>query len=179
MENYKVVFLGLTGNGKTCLIRNICDEPFDNLIRSTAGAGYYSKIITNSLGKINLDIWDTGGRETNNWGNRHFYKNAHCVILCFEFTGKESFKMIKDYYYPTIEYELGDYPLIYLVGNKIDLYESSDVSIEEAESYAKEVNIKYFGVSAKTGEGVKELLDDISYSLMFRFSKNPIVKRVK
>ena len=40
--------------------------------------------------------------------------------------------------------------LIYLLGNKADLESQRDVSIEEAESFANNHNMKYYEVSAKT-----------------------------
>lgn len=58
------------------------------------------------------------------------------------------------------------YPLMYeesdiLVINKIDVLPVFDFDFQKAEKYAKECNpdIKIFYISAKTGEGVKELAD--------------------
>ena len=48
------------------------------------------------------------------------------------------------------------------------------VSDEEGKSFANDLNMKYFGVSAKTGENVDILFDDIVNSLTKKFSINKI-----
>ena len=49
---------------------------------------------------------------------------------------------------------------ICLVGNKIDLEDKRVINTEEGEKYAKENNIKFFEVSAKSGKGIDELFDE-------------------
>ena len=99
-----------------------------------------------------------------------FFKGSHCVILGYDITNKNSFDEIKNYHYNNVKNILGDEPLIYLVANKIDLIEKEQVTEEEAINFAKKIGIKYFGVSAKTGEGIDELLEDITNSLIKKFN---------
>jgi len=66
---------------------------------------------------------------------------------------------------------VGDDSLIYLVANKIDLYENKEVSEDEAKNYAKEKGIKYFKVSCLNNVGINELLEDIAYSLIKKFKR--------
>ena len=51
-------------------------------------------------------------------------------------------------------------PLI-IVGNKVDMEDSREISKEDAENFAKENNYKYFETSAKTGEGVDEAIREL------------------
>ena len=55
--------------------------------------------------------------------------------------------------------------LIYLIGNKIDMYEKREVNKEEAKSFAKENNLRYFEISCKSGEGIKDFLNDLTNEL--------------
>ena len=71
----------------------------------------------------------------------------------------------------------GNKPIIYLVGNKIDEINRREISDEKGKSLANDLNIKYFGVSAKTGEGVDILLDDILNSLNKRFNNSMYGKK--
>ena len=48
---------------------------------------------------------------------------------------------------------------IILVGNKVDLESERKVSREEAERYAKDLNILYTEISVKSGLGVHECFD--------------------
>ena len=118
-----------------------------------------------------MNLWDTAGQERYRSINGIFIKDSHCVILGFDITNKFSFKEIENYHYNKVKNILGDESLIYLVANKIDLIDEVEVSEKEAIDYAKEKGIKYFRVSAKTGEGVNELLEDIANSLIIKFKR--------
>ena len=54
--------------------------------------------------------------------------------------------------------------VITLVGNKIDL-DNRQVTREEAETYARGLNIRYFEVSAKTSVGIEETFTEIAKAL--------------
>ena len=56
--------------------------------------------------------------------------------------------------------------LIYLIGNKIDLNERREVDKEEANEFAKSENLRFFEISCKTGEGIKEFMDDLILNLL-------------
>ena len=51
--------------------------------------------------------------------------------------------------------------IIYVVGNKSDLYTNAVVSDEEGRSFALEINGIFRIISCKTGEGIKEMFDEI------------------
>ena len=169
--DYKIVFLGESGTGaKTCLINQIIYNDFENY-SLTSAAAYYSTFIQVKLGIIKLNLWDTAGQERFRSINKIFIKDSHYAILGYDITNKSSFKEIENYHYNKVKNILGDEPLIYLVANKIDLIGKEEVSEKEAIDYAKEKGIKYFRVSAKTGEGVNELLEDIANSLIIKFKR--------
>ena len=96
---------------------------------------------------------------------RHFCKDCDCVVFGYGVNNKDSLDEIEDFY-QIVYKELGNLPLLYLVGNKIDLSSDRGVTKEEGENYAKKYDMKYYEVSAKTGEGVNELIEDISNSLI-------------
>ena len=52
-----------------------------------------------------------------------------------------------------------------MVGNKSDLEDSRKLEYEEAENYAKTNDIVYYEVSAYTGDGIDQLLNDIARAL--------------
>lgn len=50
--------------------------------------------------------------------------------------------------------------MFFLVGNKLDLKSQRQVNVTHGEEFAKENGFSFIEVSAKTGEGIKELFDD-------------------
>ena len=55
---------------------------------------------------------------------------------------------------------------MYLIGCKIDRYEDQAVSSDEAEEFAKENNLRFFEVSNKYNEGIKEFVEDLANQII-------------
>ena len=174
INEFKVVFLGDIAIGaKTSLIDRIVHDQFISQAIPTLTVDYAVKTIQTELGEISLQLYDTFGDETDRPLIAVFIKEAHCIILGYDVTRRHSFDSIKDSWYNFVKEKTErDNVLIYLVGNKIDLYEMREVSNEEGKSLANDLNIKFFEVSAKTGGGVYDLLDDIVNSLIKTFEKS-------
>jgi len=97
----KVVLLGESGVGKTCIISRYINGSFDDKSESTNGASYASKVNDYpNLGKsLRLDIWDTAGQERYRSLTKFFYKDAAIAILVYDITRKNSYEEIKGYWY--------------------------------------------------------------------------------
>ena len=61
--------------------------------------------------------------------------------------------------------ERGNDVIIMLVGNKTDLADKRQVSIEEGEAKAKELNVMFIETSAKSGYNVKQLFRRVASAL--------------
>ena len=88
----KVVLLGESGVGKTCIIGRFIDDTFDKNIKSTTGADYTGKTMTfpEYGGKrIKFEIWDTAGQEIYRALTKIFYKDAKIAILVYDITKRE------------------------------------------------------------------------------------------
>lgn len=51
--------------------------------------------------------------------------------------------------------------VLILVGNKCDLESENKVTVEEARTYANEINASFILTSCFTGEGTKELVEEV------------------
>ena len=180
MNEYKILFLGSINTvAKTSLCKRIVYNTFNERTIVTSGAELLNKIIQTKFGEIKLKLWDAAGQDRFKTISILYMKDSKCIILGYDVTDRESFESIKGLYgwYNIIKDNIDiNNVLIYLVGNKIDLVEKRVISDEEGKSLANDLNMKYFSVSAKTGEGVDILLDDIVNSLLNKF---PIKKSKK
>ena len=61
--------------------------------------------------------------------------------------------------------------MVFVVGNKNDLYEEEQIKKEDAENYAKSINATYRCVSALEGKGIDELFDCVARSFFKREEK--------
>jgi Ras-related protein Rab-6A len=82
----------------------------------------------------------------------------------FDITNRQSFlstnKWIED-----VRSERGNDVIIVLVGNKADLSDKRQVTLEEATQKATQMNIMFMETSAKAGHNVKSLFKKIAMSL--------------
>ena len=159
----KIVLIGDSGVGKTCLISRFISGQFDSNVSSTNGASYASKKVEYPhLGKsLVLDIWDTAGQEKYKSLTKFFYKDAAMVILVYDITRKESYENLKNFWYKEIQ-EYGEKNMVLgIAGNKSDLYDQEAVPEKEARDFAKSINAIFALTSAQNNSGVTKLFEDI------------------
>ena len=160
----KVVLLGESGVGKTCIINKFTSGIFDPEVVSSLSAQFISKTIEFKDLKqtIKFDIWDTAGQEKYRSLAKILYKDAKVICLCYDITSKKSFTELKDYWYEQqTKLNADGKPIFAVVGNKIDLYESQQVKEEEGKAFAKEINGIFQTTSAKSNAGINNLFENI------------------
>ena len=166
----KVTMVGNVGVGKTCIVKRLVKNEYDESGKSTVGANYSKYEIYLDNKKIILDIWDTAGQEKFRSMGRHFYKNSNIVVIVYDITKKESFEDIKTFWYDNIKENAEKYKVIGIVGNKYDLFDKEDVEIID-DNVVKEFvdkiksdedsKIISMNVSALNGYNIKMLFNDL------------------
>ena len=155
LKSNKIVIIGDTNVGKTCIIERLINNSFGNT-KSTIGASYTDIKIKG----INLKIWDTAGQEKFRSMINMYYKGAKCIIICYDITQENSFNNVKNWL-NEIEKNVNGIFII-LVGNKCDLNDNRTISYENAEIFAKENNMFYIETSAKNNINVSKLFEIIA-----------------
>ena len=105
-QTCKVVLLGESGVGKTCIIARFINNTFEENLISTTGASYAGKTMTfDEYGgkNIRFEIWDTAGQEKYRSLTKIFYKDAGAAILVYDITRKESYEEIQKYWFNQIK----------------------------------------------------------------------------
>ena len=160
---HKIVLLGDSGVGKTCIISRFISGQFDINVNSTNGASYASKKIDYpELGKsLMLDIWDTAGQEKYKSLTKFFYKDAAMVILVYDITRKVSFDNLKNFWYKEIQTYGEKNIVLAIAGNKSDLYDDEAIPEKEAREFAKSIDAVFALTSAQNNSGINKLFQDI------------------
>ena len=166
LDIYKVVLIGESGVGKTCIINQFNDGKFDPNIKISISAQFCRKKIDLPNGEsVTMDIWDTVGQETFRSITQIFYTHAKVAVIVYDVTNKKSFEEAKNYWYKKIQ-ELDDKDIIIaIVANKYDLYEKKQVPNEEGEAYAKSIKAIFGFTSAKNNTGIKTLFENIAMKI--------------
>ena len=102
VQNCKVVLVGESGVGKTCINNRFLQEEFYGNEVPTTAASFATKEITYEeyMGKtIKFEVWDTAGQEQYHSLGKIFFKGAQAAILVYEITNLKSFEGIKNFWY--------------------------------------------------------------------------------
>ena len=153
----KILTLGDTLVGKSSIVLRYSENKFTSSILSTIGVDSKRKIVKVKGETVKVSIWDTAGQEKYQNIAKQYYFGANGVLLIYDITNEKSFKKI-DFWYNDLKDNVNiDEMFVCLIGNKKDLESKRVITKEKAEEYAKELNIPYYEVSAKSGEGIKQL----------------------
>ena len=159
----QLLIIGDSSVGKTSLITRYTNGTFKEEYLATVGLDYSSKDEEFNNETIHIKLWDTAGQERFKSLTQNYFRNAEGVLLVYDVTKTESFDNLRDWISSikkNMETKNIFLPLI-IVGNKVDMEDSREISKEDAENFAKENNYKYFETSAKTGEGVDEAIREL------------------
>jgi small GTP-binding protein len=150
--HHKVVVLGNTNVGKTCLVNRLAKDSYSET-EPTIGANFLTKTLDLQTDVKTFDIWDTAGQERFRSLTPMYYRGAVIAIVVFDLTSLESFEGAKKWV-RELQGNASTETIIGLLGNKLDLRRA--VSQESAAAYATQNGLFYGDVSAKSGENVKE-----------------------
>ena len=156
----KVVLLGESSVGKTCIITRFIDNLFQQDVITTTGASYATKSILykdyhNKI--IKFEIWDTAGQEKYRSLTQIFYKDAAIAILVYDITSEKSFEEMENYWYKQIKEFAPPNIIIGIAGNKFDLFNDEKIPEDKAKNFAKEAGGIFRYTSAKESVGIQEL----------------------
>jgi small GTP-binding protein len=156
MENIKIIVVGETEVGKTCIINQYINQNFDFNHLPTIAMDKSKKEIEIEKTNLNLEIWDTAGQEQYRATNKIFMKGAKIALLVYDITNEESFEQI-NYWHETVKDMNKENIIFCLVGNKNDLYEKRVISEEKGKKFAQEKKMLFFESSAMDYESIETI----------------------
>ncbi|XP_019510125.1 PREDICTED: ras-related protein Rab-6B [Hipposideros armiger] len=141
LRKFKLVFLGEQSVGKTSLITRFMYDSFDNTYQSD----------------MSVFLWTS-----HQLCLRYSPSSASLKFPAFPLLSSEmpdnlnSFQQTSKWI-DDVRTERGSDVIIMLVGNKTDLADKRQITIEEGEQRAKELSVMFIETSAKTGYNVKQV----------------------
>jgi small GTP-binding protein len=162
----KVVIVGATSVGKTCIVKRAATGNFDSSVTPTLGASYTSKLVTVGDSLTRLLIWDTAGQERYRGITPMYYRNAIGAIIVYSMVEPQSFNDVERWADSLEESAPG--VVKFLVANKCDLDARRQVSAEQGQQKGAAIGATFSEVSAKTGFGIDELFMTIGAACIER-----------
>uniref|UniRef100_A0A0M3I333 Ras-related protein Rab-10 n=2 Tax=Ascaris TaxID=6251 RepID=A0A0M3I333_ASCLU len=180
---FKLLLIGDSGVGKTCILYRFSDDAFNTTFISTIGIDFKIKTIELKGKKIKLQIWDTAGQERFHTITTSYYRGAMGIMLVYDITNAKSFDNIAKWLRNIDEHASEDVEKM-LLGNKCDMADRRVVSRERGEKIANDHGIRFLETSAKANIQIDKAFYDLAEAILDKMpnkeenAKQPTIRPV-
>ncbi|KAA8582293.1 ras-related protein Rab-15 isoform X1 [Etheostoma spectabile] len=144
---FRLLMLGDSGVGKTCVLRRFTESEFDPSHISTIGVDFKMKTLELDGIRVRVQIWDTAGQERYHTITKQYYRRAQGIIFVYDITSELSFQHLVKWASDVDEYAQDKVQRI-LVGNKCDEELRRQVTKDQGNKLAETYGMEFFETSA-------------------------------
>jgi len=167
----KLLLIGDSGVGKSCLLLRFSDDSFTPSFITTIGIDFKIRTIELDGKRIKLQIWDTAGQERFRTITTAYYRGAMGILLVYDVTDEKSFGNIRNWI-RNIEQHATESVNKMLIGNKCDMVDKAVISTEKGQALADEYGIKFMETSAKNSINVDKAFITLAKDIKKRLIDN-------
>jgi len=169
----KLLLIGDSGVGKSCLLLRFSDDSFTTSFITTIGIDFKIKTVEVDGKKIKLQIWDTAGQERFRTITTAYYRGAMGILLIYDVTDDNSFQNIRGWM-RNIQQHASEGTNQILIGNKADMKDHRVISPEAGKALADEYGMAFYETSAKQNVNVAEAFYSITRDIKIRLEKDNV-----
>ncbi|KAI9795929.1 MAG: hypothetical protein M1833_006577 [Piccolia ochrophora] len=152
---FKLLLIGDSGVGKSCLLLRFADDTYTESYISTIGVDFKIRTIELDGKTVKLQIWDTAGQERFRTITSSYYRGAHGICVVYDVTDMDSFNNVKQWLQEIDRYATEGVNKL-LVGNKSDMSDKKVVEYTVAKEFADSLGIPFLETSAKNASNVEQ-----------------------
>ncbi|XP_068608411.1 ras-related protein Rab-15-like [Brachionichthys hirsutus] len=162
---FRLLILGDSGVGKTCILRRFSESEFDGCHISTIGVDFKMKTIEVDGIKVRMQIWDTAGQDRYRTLTKQYYRRAQGIVFVYDITRKQSFQHLAKWVSDVDEFSPCMVQRV-LVGNKCDDELGRQVTKDQGSKLAKTYGMEFFETSASSGSNITEAFTRVAELLL-------------
>lgn len=168
---FKLLLIGDSGVGKSCLLLRFADDSYTESYISTIGVDFKIRTIELEGKTVKLQIWDTAGQERFRTITSSYYRGAHGIIVVYDVTDQDSFNNVKQWFQEIDRYATEGVNKL-LVGNKSDIADKKVVEYTVAKEFADSMGIPFLETSAKNSTNVEQAFLTMARQIKERMGGN-------
>jgi Ras-related protein Rab-1A len=153
---FKVLIIGNSGVGKSCLLLRFAEDMFSDNYISTIGVDFKIRKLEVEDKSVKLQIWDTAGQERFRTITKSYYRGSNGIVVVYDITDRESFDQVQHWMGEIDAHASADVCRL-LVGNKADLNDKRAVKTDEGAALARQYGIPFLETSAKEASNVETM----------------------
>ncbi len=171
-NSLKVLIIGSEGVGKSTLVETCNKGRFKAIYHPTLGVSFIEKELQLTPEKKRiLSIFDLGGLKSFAKVRRYYYQYTDVVLILFDYSRIETFNELKDWVEEACQFVNEETTSFMIIGNKIDLVNNRFEIHSQALDFTENHNFSFHEISALTGEGIDELLNNLHMKVSHDVSK--------
>ena len=173
---FKIVVLGEGAVGKTAIVTRFSHGFFRTDYKTTIGSQFAVKNIEipsfdGSVVTVKLQIWDVAGQSRFQILRPMYYRGASGGLLVYDVSRRRTFLALEEWLSELNKAINKEIPLV-LVANKTDLPDRV-VEPSEGHEFADSHKMPYVESSAKTGQGIVDIFEELAKKLV-KDRENPV-----
>eukprot|EP00042_Codosiga_hollandica_P024556 m.104337 g.104337 ORF g.104337 m.104337 type:complete len:214 (+) comp51591_c0_seq1:60-701(+) len=168
----KIIIIGDSGCGKTCLVRRFVENKFYANYKATVGVDFLSKMLKVRGEEMQLQLWDIAGQDRFESLNRTYFKGAVAAVIVFDISRRWTFdRALKWKAEVDDKVHLPDGPVpSVLLANKCDLKSPAVSTKEIHDACTKFGFIGWLETSAKDGTNIDQAFTVVCEAIQDRTS---------
>ncbi|EPS69801.1 hypothetical protein M569_04963, partial [Genlisea aurea] len=144
---FKIVLIGDSAVGKSQLLSRYTKNEFLLDSRATIGVEFQTRTLSIDHKTVKAQIWDTAGQERYRAVTTAYYRGALGAMLVYDITKRQSFDHVPRWL-EELRSSADKHIAVMLIGNKSDLENLRQVSLEDAKDFAQRENLFFMETSA-------------------------------
>lgn len=138
MKIFKVLLVGDSGVGKSCLLLRYAEKHFRDNYVATIATDFRVPTLEVDGQQVQLQIWDTAGQERFRTITTAYYRGAQGILVVYDTTNARSFNNVQMWLDEIHQYA-GLNVNCMLVGNKVDMKKDKAVDKKIVKDFARKV----------------------------------------
>lgn len=169
---YKVLIIGDSAVGKSCLLLQFSDQTFSENYVSTIGVDFKIRTMDVNGRQVKLQIWDTAGQERFQSITANYYHGSHAIAIVYDITDRKTFDNLRKWI-NDVDRLANPQVCKLIVGNKADREDERQVSREEGRAFADNLGVPFLETSAKTAMNVSQMFMQMCTAIANRQGTRP------
>ncbi|XP_057512903.1 ras-related protein RABA5b-like [Actinidia eriantha] len=169
---FKIVVIGDSAVGKSNLLSRFARDEFDLHSKATVGVEFQTQVLEVDGKEVKAQVWDTAGQERFRAVTSAYYRGAVGALIVYDISRRTTFDSVKRWL-EELDTHCDTTVARMLVGNKCDLENIRDVSVDDGKSLAEEEGLFFIETSALDSTNV-----NAAFEIVIREIYNNISRKV-
>ncbi|KAL6576798.1 Ras-related protein RABA5b [Orobanche minor] len=167
---FKIVVIGDSAVGKSNLLSRFARDEFDHNSKATIGVEFQTQVMEVDGKEVKAQVWDTAGQERFRAVTSAYYRGAVGALVVYDISRKGTFENINRWL-DELKTHCDTTVATMLVGNKCDLENIREVSVEEGKTLAEEQGLFFTETSALDSTNVNKALEIVVREIFDKISR--------